>query len=107
MLGGIPCQDCRTAAQWPLVAEQAYHSLKTWFLALDPDPADVGPYESAEGGYQWIWGGPFEASDVIASAWAEVFTPHSFSGSPGGSVTKRTAICGVDVRRRSRTSKGR
>src|SRR5262245_48983908 len=75
MLGGIPCQDCRTAAQWPLVAEQAYHSLKPWFLALYTNPDDVCPYESAEGGYQWIWGGPFEASDVIASAWAEVFTP--------------------------------
>lgn len=36
-----------------------------WFFANYEDPAVRTPYESAEGGYQWIWGGPFEALDVL------------------------------------------
>jgi len=30
-----------------------------WFLANFENPAECTPYESAEGGYQWIWGGPY------------------------------------------------
>jgi hypothetical protein len=29
------------------------------------DPPDELPYDSSEGGFQWIWGGPYDARDVI------------------------------------------
>jgi hypothetical protein len=36
-----------------------------WFHQNYEDPAQKTPYESAEGGYQWIWGGPYEARDEL------------------------------------------
>lgn len=36
-----------------------------WFYNNFEDPAERTPYETAEGGYQWIWGGPFEAHDEL------------------------------------------
>lgn len=38
-----------------------------WFFSNYEDPAEKTPYESAEGGYQWIWGGPYEARDELFS----------------------------------------
>jgi hypothetical protein len=38
-----------------------------WFFQHFEDPAVRTPYESAEGGYQWIWGGPYEARDELFS----------------------------------------
>lgn len=38
-----------------------------WFHQNYEDPAQKTPYESAEGGYQWIWGGPYEARDELYS----------------------------------------
>ena len=32
--------------------------MKEWFYENYEDPANRTPYESAEGGYIWIWGGP-------------------------------------------------
>ena len=34
-----------------------------WFNQNFEDPAERTPYESAEGGYQWIWGGPYDARE--------------------------------------------
>lgn len=36
-----------------------------WFRERYEDPANRTPYESAEGGYIWIYGGPFEAEEVL------------------------------------------
>jgi len=38
-----------------------------WFYQNYEDPANSTPYESAEGGYQYIWGGPYDANDEIGS----------------------------------------
>lgn len=38
-----------------------------WFRSRFEDPAQNTPYNSREGGYQYIWGGPFDAMDEIAS----------------------------------------
>jgi hypothetical protein len=40
-------------------------ALKEWFLWNFEDPAQNTPYESAEGGYIWIWGGPYDARDEL------------------------------------------
>ena len=39
--------------------------MEAWFRARFEDPAESTPYDSGEGGYQYIWGGPYEANDVI------------------------------------------
>lgn len=41
-----------------------------WFHENFEDPAERTPYESAEGGYQWIWGGPFDAREELDSKFA-------------------------------------
>lgn len=45
--------------------------MKTWFFQKFEDPAESTPYESAEGGYQWIWGGPYDATEELASEFGE------------------------------------
>lgn len=46
-------------------ADERIEAMREWFLANFDDPANSLPYESKEGGYQWIWGGPYNASDEI------------------------------------------
>jgi hypothetical protein len=43
-----------------------------WFHAHFEDPAERTPYESAEGGYIWIWGGPYDAHSVIGDEFSDV-----------------------------------
>lgn len=40
-------------------------AMRTWFLRNFEDPAERTPYVSAEGGYIWIWGGPYEAREQL------------------------------------------
>lgn len=46
-------------------------AMQDWFLANFGDPANSLPYESKEGGYQWIWGGPYDAAEEIGEAFPE------------------------------------
>jgi hypothetical protein len=39
-------------------------AMETWFYHKFERP-DTLPYESAEGGYQWIWGGPYDPRDEL------------------------------------------
>lgn len=39
--------------------------MRTWFFQNYEDPVERTPYESREGGYIWIWGGPYEAQDEL------------------------------------------
>lgn len=39
--------------------------MENWFRERFEDPAMRTPYESAEGGYIWIWGGPYDARDEL------------------------------------------
>jgi hypothetical protein len=43
-----------------------------WFHANFEDPAERTPFISAEGGYQWIWGGPYEARDELYSMFGDL-----------------------------------
>jgi len=40
-------------------------ALVEWFHEHYEDPAHRLPYESAEGGYQWIYGGPYDAQEAL------------------------------------------
>src|SRR6185437_5627783 len=39
--------------------------MKEWFLANYTDPVENTPYESAEGGYIFIWGGPYDPREEL------------------------------------------
>jgi hypothetical protein len=39
--------------------------MKTWFFKHYEDPAEHTPYESREGGYIYIWGGPYESIEEL------------------------------------------
>jgi hypothetical protein len=41
--------------------EDQMELMEEWFRKHFEDPAERTPYESAEGGYIYIWGGPFDA----------------------------------------------
>lgn len=47
-------------------------AMVAWFGANFEDPAHRTPYETAEGGYQWIHGGPFDASEQVGDEFADV-----------------------------------
>lgn len=41
--------------------------MKAWFFRNFEDPAESTPHNSAEGGYQYIWGGPYDADEELRS----------------------------------------
>ena len=63
------------------VSKEAFRRMKnadkkelmlSWFFQNFEDPAERTPYESAEGGYQWIWGGPYDAREQLDSMFGEL-----------------------------------
>ncbi|CAN7355254.1 hypothetical protein LJR231_002058 [Phyllobacterium sp. LjRoot231] len=52
--------------------QQKIEVMVQWFHENYEDPAVQTPHESAEGGYQWIWGGPYDADEVIQEEFSEV-----------------------------------
>ena len=55
-----------------LSEEEAVELIREWFFENFEDPVECTPYESAEGGYQYIWGGPYESRDVIENVFADI-----------------------------------
>ena len=43
-----------------------------WFHGMFEDPANETPYESREGGYQYIWGGPYEAGEELGGEFGDI-----------------------------------
>jgi len=39
--------------------------MRNWFHANYEDPVENSPYESAEGGYLYIWGGPYDPEEEL------------------------------------------
>lgn len=46
--------------------------MEAWFRDRFEDPAERTPYESAEGGYIWIWGGPYDAREELESEFSGI-----------------------------------
>ena len=42
------------------------------FHGMFEDPANETPYNGREGGYQYVWGGPFEAADELWAQFADI-----------------------------------
>lgn len=51
--------------------EDAVALIKSWFGENFEDPVETTPYISAEGGYQYIWGGPYNTRDIIENVFAD------------------------------------
>lgn len=49
-----------------LTREEKIGIMRDWFYQNYEDPAERTPYESAEGGYIYIWGGPYYAPDELS-----------------------------------------
>ena len=50
--------------------------MREWFLANYEDPVHSLPYESREGGYIWIYGGPYDAHEELHDKFGE-FVPEA------------------------------
>src|SRR6476619_479716 len=68
------CHPCTRKPQWGPEQEMAYQWLRTWFFGLYEDPIESCPYDSGEGGYQWIFGGPYTAEEALLADWEGIFT---------------------------------
>ena len=55
-----------------LPKEAVIEEMKEWFYSNFEDPANSCPYDGREGGYQYIWGGPYDASEVLFEEYAGV-----------------------------------
>lgn len=54
-----------------MAEDDAVDAVIEWFLANFEDPVHETPFESAEGGYQYIWGGPYETRDIIETVFGD------------------------------------
>lgn len=54
-----------------LERETLIEVMKSWFYQNFEDPAEKTPHDSSEGGYLYIWGGPYDASEVLSSEFGE------------------------------------
>lgn len=58
----VPPQDLHR-----LATDDAVAAVKNWFRENFDDPAQATPYDGAEGGYQFLWGGPYATRDIVES----------------------------------------
>jgi len=64
----------------PLSAQEVQNSdaefqkevMRKWFLRHYENPAENTPYESREGGYIYIWGGPYDAREELSEEFYEI-----------------------------------
>ena len=53
--------------------------MRNWFYSNFEDPANHTPYESKEGGYTYIWGGPFDARYELENMFANYGSAESIN----------------------------
>lgn len=54
-----------------LERDSQIEAMREWFSKRYEDPAERTPYDSREGGYQWIWGGPLDAREELGGHFGE------------------------------------
>jgi hypothetical protein len=47
--------------------EEQLDAMRNWFLRHYEDPVENCPHDSGEGGYQYIYGGPYDASEELST----------------------------------------
>src|SRR5712692_5982799 len=65
--GLISVSDLRKAEHDTQIAVMCH-----WFYATFQDPVENTPYDSGEGGYQYIWGGPYDPHEELSSKFGGV-----------------------------------
>jgi len=60
-----------------LSQEKQIEVMRSWFYRNYASPDDL-PYDSSEGGYQWIWGGPYDAKDALDSEFSGLVSEDAF-----------------------------
>ena len=55
-----------------LTKEEKIEEIKSWFYQNFEDPVECLPYESKEGGYIYIWGGPYDPRDEIENEFSGI-----------------------------------
>lgn len=63
---GYSAEDLRR-----LDREELIEVMKTWFFENYEDPAEKTPHDNSEGGYLYIWGGPYDAAEELHSEFGE------------------------------------
>lgn len=63
--------------------------MRNWFYSNFEDPTNHTPYESKEGGYTYIWGGPFDARYELEN----MFTNYGSAESINELVSELESIC--------------
>lgn len=56
-----------TAAQLKMLGPELQNEMMRYWFEGAFDPPDELPYDSGEGGYQWIWGGPYDPGSQLRS----------------------------------------
>lgn len=51
--------------------EEIIDAIKSWVLENFEDPVHDTPHDSSEGGYQYIWGGPYETRDIVETMFGD------------------------------------
>jgi hypothetical protein len=54
------------------ISEVGVEEIVNWFLSEFENPAEHVPYKTAEGGYQYYAGGPYDARDEISDQFSDV-----------------------------------
>lgn len=52
--------------------ERQMEWMREWFFDRYCDPAMETPYDSGEGGYLWLWGGPYDAEEELQGRFSEI-----------------------------------
>lgn len=65
-------RDIGAADLKALPVDEQKRIVKYWFQQYYEDPAENTPYESAEGGYIYIWGGPHNTDEVLYEEFGDV-----------------------------------
>ncbi len=47
--------------------------MRDWFFSKYENPAEECPYDGREGGYQYIYGGPYDTEDILKNEYSSVF----------------------------------
>lgn len=68
-LGFEPDDDWLAAAE----PELRHEAMRTWFVTRYWDPANETPYMSSEGGYIYVHGGPYDATEELSGRFGELF----------------------------------
>lgn len=69
--------DCETD-------DERIEAIQTWFLENFEDPANETPYDGREGGYQYIWGGPFDLWEEMGEAFGDQVEPEIIDAAAEG-----------------------